>query len=269
MTPIHAYEMERTVRAAGGMKGESVLKESCELGLAHLAACHRELGVPLSAKARHMTVDPYVVGRIDEDELGLFASQEEGVGVIVEGVAAEKPVRADLPKVAGPGNDRRVGVEVFVGVGRVAPFLFSCCSDQQIDLGCREARHVEVEVEVDLREFLELDRQQIPIPARAFRELIVRDHVGADLILGEVLELERRDGVQAQMLRGTHLAVAGDDGPRRVDEHGVREPKRLDRGRDLADLLLGVGARVVPAKGQRGDRELFDAQIVKFRGRLT
>jgi hypothetical protein len=63
-----------------------------------------------------------------------------------------------------------------------------------------------------------------------------------------VFELDRRDGFEAELLRGAHATVAGDHGATRVDEHRVGEAEGLDRGGDLANLLLGVRARVVAAK---------------------
>ena len=84
--------------------------------------------------------------------------------------------------------------DVCTGVSNLH-FPFNACSGadtgaRQIELGGLEAGDLQIEVEIDLGERLQFDRQEVPIPARTLRELIVGNYVGAHLGVGEVLELE-------------------------------------------------------------------------------
>ena len=72
-----------------------------------------------------MTVDPYVVGRIDKDELGLLAAEEEGVGVLVEGVAA---ANAGFTRVFNEGL-----ASITVAAGQLSAEGFGSLSDPAKD----------------------------------------------------------------------------------------------------------------------------------------
>jgi hypothetical protein len=97
------------------------------------------------------------------------------------------------------------------GVGGIRLDALRAAADPEIDLGGLEADHLEVEVEVHLGQALQLDREQVLVPAGKLGEPVVGDHVGADLGLGEVLELEGRDRLHPELLCGADAAVAGDD----------------------------------------------------------
>jgi hypothetical protein len=73
------------------------LKKAPELGLAHLAAAHRKVGVPDTALPAHVTVDRDVVGRVREDEVSLGTLQQPNVGGWVSRIRAEEAMRAELP----------------------------------------------------------------------------------------------------------------------------------------------------------------------------
>ena len=115
-------------------------------------------------------------------------------------------------------------------------------------------------------ELLQLEREQVAIPAGILGQLVVGDHVGADLLRSQMIEPQRWDSGHPQKLRGTQAAVACNHMVTRIDQHRVREPERLDRVRDLADLLFGVSARVAASGFERCDRALLDANVTK-RGR--
>ena len=104
------------------------------------------------------------------------------------------------------------------------------------------------------------------VPACELGELVVRDDEGPDLLLGEMVEADRRNRLHSELFGRAQASVAGDDGSGRVDEERVREAERLDRVRDLADLLRRVGARVPPPGREGIDRALVDVEVVELGG---
>ncbi len=138
-------------------------------------------------------------------------------------------------------------------------------ADQKIDLGGLEADHLELEIEIQLRQVLEFEREEVLVPARELGELVVRDDEGPDLLLGKMVEADRRNCRHAQLLGGAESSVAGDDGVGRVDQERAREPKLPYRVSDLADLLRRVGSRVPPTGRQAPDRAVLDAEVAELR----
>ena len=98
-------------RAINGVFGETIkdrLQECRELGLAHLAAAHRELAMTNPTEATDVTVDRDVVRRIREHEFRLGAFEQTIVGSLVAGICAQQAMIAQQPQVSGPG-DRGTG----------------------------------------------------------------------------------------------------------------------------------------------------------------
>jgi hypothetical protein len=77
-----------------------------ELGLAHLAATHREVGVADSAEPTNMAVDRNVVGRIREHELRLGVVQQSNICSRISRIRAEEAVRSKFPQIARTGYGR-------------------------------------------------------------------------------------------------------------------------------------------------------------------
>lgn len=67
-----------------------------------------------------------------------------------------------------------------------------------------------------------------------------------------------RDFGQTDTLGGLNTGVAGNDDAGGIDQHGQREPKLLDRGRQFDELLLGMFAGVVSVSCERGGRAILD-----------
>jgi hypothetical protein len=79
-----------------------------------------------------------------------------------------------------------------------------------------------------------------------------------------VRQLDGGHLLDTQQLCGRHPAVAGNDLVLVVDEHGIAEAKPLDALSDLANLLVGVCARVARIRSKRFDRERFDLHIASY-----
>jgi hypothetical protein len=139
--------------------------------------------------------------------------------------------------------------------------------NQEVDLGGGKARDLEVEREVDCGELAELEPQDLLVPARPLGDPVVGDDVGALLLRGEVLDANGRDLGVAEDLRGRDAAVAGDDLTVPVDQDGVGEAELFDRGGDLVDLPLGVGAGVAGVGLERSESAGLDLQVTQERCR--
>ena len=98
--------------------------------------------------------------------------------------------------------------------------------EEEVDLGEREAGELDVELEID--EGLQLDREDIAVPAGVQRELVVGDHVGPALRRAQVGQPERRHALQAEQLGGLDPAVTGDDLVLIADQDRVGEAEALD-----------------------------------------
>ena len=97
---------------------------------------------------------------------------------------------AEQPEItwAGDRDSRRLRGLLLARVGRVAV-------EQRVELAVVEAEAAEVEAEV--LQLAELQRQQLGVPAGVEREPVVGEDVRALLRLGEVGEFDDGDGVEA------------------------------------------------------------------------
>ena len=133
----------------------------------------------------------------------------------------------------------------------------------------------------EVEQVTDLDLEQVVVPARVGRDLVVSEGVGAALCLGPGRAVDHRDISRRQrlavrqpdvLLSLVHLLdrhvppVAGRDHAAVVEvgEDRVGEPKRPDRCLDLFDLVLRMRPRVPLVEGQirqsnqpDGDARLF------------
>src|SRR5215207_5714864 len=77
---------------------------ACPSLLRHLASPHGELPVPHTAETTDMAVNRHVVGRVGEDQIGLFSLQEILEACRLTGIAAQQPMPAQYPQVSRPGH---------------------------------------------------------------------------------------------------------------------------------------------------------------------
>jgi hypothetical protein len=75
-----------------------------------------------------------------------------------------------------------------------------------------------------------------------------------------MVQENRRNLDQAELLRRQETTVAGDYLASGIDEDGHIETERLDAARDLADLLRAMFARILWIEFQLGDRPINDRE---------
>ena len=148
------------------------------------------------------------------------------------------------------GVDRHRRDDLVLGIGRAF--------QDHVDLAGGEAGQREVEVDVEHRQLAELELQEIEVPAGAERDLVVGDPQRPLLRLGEVRQRDRRHLGHAERLRRQQPAVPGDDRALGVDQDRIGEAELADRGGDLLDLPLRMGAGVARVGDQAADRPVDD-----------
>jgi hypothetical protein len=131
-----------------------------------------------------MAIDRHVVGRIGEDQVGSLALHQAREGLGILRVAADQAVAAEVqtsPRsvtISSGEMSRDFVLLLSLAAAGAARALLGVIDDK-IDLGQREARELDIEVEVD--QALELDREHFPVPTGIEGELVVGDHVGSPL----------------------------------------------------------------------------------------
>ena len=128
--------------------------------------------------------------------------------------------------------------------------------EHHVHLGERKAGQLQIEIKVD--QTLQLDRQELPIPARIKGELVVRNHVGAPFCFSEVRQPQRRNCGLSKEPDSLHAAVAGNDLVGVADQHRVVKPEPFYASGDLLDLLSGMSAGVAWIRVQLLNRKAFN-----------
>jgi hypothetical protein len=89
---------------------ERQLEEAREGLPRHLAGPHGELAMADTPEATHVSLNRNIVGRIGEDEIGTLTLKQAIEALTVPGIAAQQPMPAEQPEVAGAGR-RQNGVK--------------------------------------------------------------------------------------------------------------------------------------------------------------
>ena len=196
------------------------------------------------AEPADVAVDRDIVGRVGEDHLGLLAVHQGGDDFGIERVAADEPVRSEPPQVARPTARRDpVGIRQLI-VRRIARLFRRQALHQLVDLGDREAGDADVEADVGLHQLLQLERQQLFVPAGVEGELVVGQHIGPLLGRRHVVDPQARHGRHPKFSRGLDPAVAGEDAIVSIDQDRIGEAEAADAVGDLSDLLARMDAGV-------------------------
>ena len=242
---------------------KTVDKKRGELRRAHFTRGHDELAVLDRAGPTDVSGDRDIVRRIAEHHLRPRGPEQALVGLSPGGVAADQPVLSDVPDIAKTG-DRIAGKRFGNAVGRIGLIggrAIGQLAQGNVDLGQLEPGERQVVVELERREILELQGQQVTVPAGILGKLVVGDHIGANVGFAHVAQANGRDQFHPDQLRRRDPAVAGDDAVVFVHEHRIDEPEMPYGARDLRDLFLGMRARVRRPKHQRRCRLIFDFEV--------
>jgi hypothetical protein len=158
-------------------------------------------------------------------------------------VAATNPVISQQPDVADP-SDRLIGcLRNGVGIGEPTR---SQTGQYGLELIRFEAD--QAEIEIGKPELLELIAQQIEIPLRPRRQLIVGQAIGTLFRLTPTARDDHRDRPHSRSWSGRHTPLTGNQHALLVDQHRVGPTPLDDRGGDFVEVgralqpgVVGVG----------------------------
>jgi hypothetical protein len=260
MAPIHAHERNGAVaRKRGGMP-QCLLQEAGECFGRHFADPHGEFAVADATQPCHMPIDWDVVRRIREDEVRPFVPHQKVEDALVSRISANQTMPTKTPHSARARDSGCLIIDregdLILGLGRTVRRALARLIEHKVDFSGREASEVNVEIDVD--EALQLDRQQLPVPSGVEGELVVGQHIGAPLSRAQMSQAHRRDAVQAEQLCGLDPAVAGNDLAVLSDQNWIGEAEPPDAVGDLPDLLLGMGSGIAGMRPQARDQHRFD-----------
>jgi hypothetical protein len=208
-----------------------------------------------------MAVDRHIIRRVGKDHFGPILAKQQVIGADVERAAAQQTMRSQSPEIIRARHRRRRHVgDVVFGAGRL-PRRLGGFVERDVDVGCREAGDLDIEVELD--QPLQLNGEDLAIPAGLLGQPVVGEHVGPLLGLGEMREPNGRDGGEADQLGRLDPSVTGDDLAGIVDQHRVRKAEPFDAVGDLPDLLLRMSARVVLIGLQPAQRAELDLLLAE------
>ena len=189
-----------------------------------------------------MTVDLHIVRRVGEHAAGPLVPHQRRIVRRLAGIPADQPMATELPDIAALG-DSWAGFGVRNVIRRVRSVAVPVV-EEEIQLGGLEAGDLQIEIELELGKRLELDRQDLAIPAGQLGQPVVGDHIGPALGLREMVEFDRRNLEHAKLLGRGDASVAGHDLAVATDQDRVGESELADRRGDLRDLLCGMRPRI-------------------------
>jgi len=221
-------------------------KEVAEGGLAHLARGHGELGMP--AARVDEAIDLHVVGRVEERGVDRRALADDAAQEgRVPAVATADAVRAEAPDISRPGSRRpwHGRHHLVIGIGAAI--------EDDVDFARREAGEAQIDFQIRRGELAEFGFEQLDVPASVQRDLVVGEPERALPRLVETSERDRRHLGKADPPRRERPAVAGDDRRGLVDQDRIGKTKGPDRGDDLIELPLRMGAGVARIRAEVSD----------------
>jgi len=191
----------------------------------------------------------------------------ENAAIVVEGgriarvtdkqAMAGIAVRAEEPKIPWPGDRGAIAPHIWQMIlGTWILFLLRGRVENEVDFWNLEARDFDVEADSD--EMLQLDLENLLIPASFFGETIVGDDVGPPLILGQMFKEDGRDGSMSLPLRSLPPSMPGDDALFPIDQDGVDKAEPSQARPYHADLPVRMHAGVARVSAEFPNRQILD-----------
>ena len=152
---------------------EDCLQERRELAFVHLTGAHRKLAMVNATEAADMAVDRNIVRRIRKDEFRLGAFQQAVVGGLVASITAQQTMVPQHPEISVLGDRwagwifRHVVFRAVGGAGRLARLLKN-------DVDLRHLKPGQLDVDVELDQALQFDRQKLLVPPGVFERACCR-----------------------------------------------------------------------------------------------
>lgn len=158
--PVHKQIMQGIVYGIVLGVAHKGRQELCELGRCHLARRHCKF-VMLDFAHGADALDLYIIWRVGQNHLGAFVAHNRGVGFSHQRIATDDCVPPKPPDVAA------VATPVFIGECRnrirfrVAGAIVI---QNQVDFGGLKTGDFQIEIQVQVAQFVELQVQQLDTP---------------------------------------------------------------------------------------------------------
>ena len=176
------------------------------------------------AEAGDIAGDCDVPGRIGEDHLRPLLAEQAPIAFRRQGVAAQEAVIVEEPEVAELGDRRGDPLERL----QIVLFVARRPREGDIDLPHLKATELEVDVNVDLKNVGELERQRVEIPTRLFTEPVKREPQQPELRFVEIVYGDRGHLQQPHLPCGQNEAPACDHAAFRIDDDWENEAELLN-----------------------------------------
>ena len=208
-----------------------------------------------------MALDFAVVRRVRDDEPRPLFAHQTGVAGGIKRVTTQKAAKVEPPQVthardsyAAKLRQSAFLLHIVRGCGRVIAV------QDDIDLRVVEPQHAEVIVD-DFSRLKELNLQRFQVDFRAFAQLVVSEHEGAELALIQMFDTQRADVRMAEFLGGDHAGMAGNDRVRLINHDRPVETEAGERTFELLDLFGGMFLGPTRVELQIRDRLKPDTRI--------
>jgi hypothetical protein len=145
---------------------QGLLQEAGECFDRHFSDSHCEFAMADSTQPCHMPIDRDVVRGIREQEVGPFVSHQAAEDGLVSSIPADQTMPTKTPHIACARDsgrrviDRREDLVLYLG--RTVRRALARLIEHKVNFSGREAGELDVEIDVD--EALQLNRQQLTVP---------------------------------------------------------------------------------------------------------
>ena len=109
----------------------------------------------------------------------------------------------------------------------VVTVIVRCVAAEDVDLGHLEAGNGDVEIELQVSEASEFDRESFVVPTGVEGQLVVGNDIGADLLGRQIVDPNGWDLVDAKQPGCLDAAVTGDDRVVAIEEDGRVHPVKI------------------------------------------
>jgi len=147
------------------------------------------------------------------------------------------------------------------GIFRAARCVVCLAGILQDDVDFRYLEPGQFDLDVEIDQILELNRQKLLVPPGFLGELVIGQDVGALIRLAQMREPVGRHRGDAEELGGFHTAVTGDDLLVIIDQDRIAEAELRNAVRDLADLLLRMRPGIVRVRPQLANSYIVDFHV--------
>jgi len=180
--------VDRTIGRITAELGVYTGKEARKLAFAHFARGHGEFTVLDAAQARNVAINLHVIRRVGKNEFGLVVIHQQLVSRGIGGITADQDVLSKHPDITQTA-DRRPARLLGHLVFRLLTFVPDTLEDD-VDLGGSKTRQEHIEAQID--KALQLDCEELVIPACLLRKTVVRKDIGLLLGLAEMGQPDSR-----------------------------------------------------------------------------